>query len=227
MSRREHIHRHYTPRVHPDRPGHEILDWASAEAQEARFAVLGRVLRDLSAPVSSPSSQPVTRNPQPATHNRLTLLDAGCGLAELRQWLIWQGLSVQYTGCDLTPAVLHEARRRQPGADLLLADLFHAAPFPPCAFDVVFSSGLFNLELGNNEAFLDEALPALARLTRRRLVVNLLHVRTAPKYPLCHYYDPADIRRRFSGLGRSVEVIDDYLPNDFTLVWHLPEEGGG
>ena len=143
--------------------------------------------------------------------------------AELRQWLIRQGLSVRYTGCDLTPAVLHEARRRQPGADLLLADLFHAAPFPPRAFDVTFSSGLFNLELGNNEAFLDEALPILARLTRRRLVVNLLHVRTEQKYPLCHYFDPDDIRRRFAGLGRGLDVIDDYLPNDFTLVWHLPE----
>ena len=230
MSRREHIHRHYTPRVHPDRPGHEILDWASAEAQEARFSVLGRVLRELSAPVSSPSSQFTTHNSQPTPHNPppanrtpLTLLDAGCGLAELRQWLIRQGLSVRYTGCDLTPAVLHEARRRQPGADLLLADLFHAAPFPPRAFDVTFSSGLFNLELGNNEAFLDEALPILARLTRRRLVVNLLHVRTEQKYPLCHYFDPDDIRRRFAGLGRGLDVIDDYLPNDFTLVWHLPE----
>ena len=232
MSKRSHIHRHYESRIHPEREGFDVLDWASADAQHVRFAVLARLLREL---------------PAHAEILPLRLLDAGCGLADLRAYLQADGFAVDngkpmrsahsgkrqtdapiaacqttppvaYTGVDITPGILAEARRRQPDAQLLLADLFEEEPFPARSFDVVFASGLFNLNLGNNDDFIRRGVPRLLNLTSRLLVVNFLHVRTPHKYDHCHYTHPEELLREFGPLAAHAEIVADYLPNDFTLV---------
>jgi hypothetical protein len=233
MSQRSRIQRHYEPRVHPERESFDILDWASQDAQHARFAVLARLLRKL-------AGQPLAGNPPAKSPPPLRLLDAGCGLADLRAYLRQDGFSVDpgpaaphpepgvrqpafpvplaYTGVDITPAILAEARRRQPDAQLLLADLFTEEPFPPQSVDVVFASGLFNLNLGNNAEFIRSGVPRLFGLASRLLAVNFLHERTPHKYGHCHYTHPDDLLREFGPLAARADVIADYLPNDFTLV---------
>ncbi len=239
MSKRSHIHRHYESRVHPEREGFDVLDWASADAQHVRFAVLARLLREL-PPHSEIGMQHAEIPP-------LRLLDAGCGLADLRAYLQANGFtvdgdetirsvhsvtrqpdariaalpnnpSVAYTGVDITPGILAEARRRQPDTQLLLADLFEEEPFPAHSFDVVFASGLFNLNLGNNDAFIRRGVPRLLNLASRLLVVNFLHVRTPHKYEHCHYTHPEELLKEFGPLAAHAEIVADYLPNDFTLV---------
>ena len=227
MSNRSRIHDHYASRVHPERAGFDILDWASADAQHARFAVLARLLRQPEAPTPPPPPVPcppspvhrppstVYRPPPPALPR---LLDAGCGLADLRLYLRESAVAVDYTGVDITPGILAEAQRRQPDARLLLADLFEEEPFPPRSFDVVFASGLFNLNLGNNAEFIRRGVPRLFSLASHRLVVNFLHERTAHKYGHCHYTHPEELLVEFRGLAARAEIVADYLPNDFTLV---------
>jgi len=239
MSKRSHIHRHYESRVEPEREGFDILDWASADAQQVRFAVLASQLRELAGHAESEKRQ--------AEIFPLRLLDAGCGLADLRIYLRENGFTVDgseiirsahlgkrptdvliaarqntppvaYTGVDITPGILAEARRRQPDAQLLLADLFAEEPFPPQSFDVVFASGLFNLNLGNNAEFIRQGVPRLFKLASRLLVVNFLHVRTAHQYDHCHYTHPEELLREFGPLAARAEIVADYLPNDFTLV---------
>ncbi len=223
MSKRAHIHRHYEPRVRPERESFDILDWGSAGAQHARFAVLARLMRGLA---DSAQGRP------------LRLLDAGCGLADLRIHLLANGFTdadapadaqqatrstelsvpLAYIGVDITPGILAEARRRQPDAQLLLADLFTEEPFPPQSFDVAFASGLFNLNLGNNAAFIRSGVPRLFGLASRLLVVNFLHVRTPHRYEHCHYAHPDELLHEFRPLAARAELIADYLPNDFTLA---------
>ena len=225
MRQRDRIHQHYTPRVQPHRASYDILDWSSSEAQQARFRVLLRVLRSQEfasrlpgAPRVAGSSAPgaeVLHAPPAAAYS---LLDAGCGLADLRLFLLVHGVHAPYVGVDLTPAILQEGRRRQPATHFVQADLFAAAPFRPRSFDVVFASGIFNLNLANNEAFVRKAVPVLFGLARVCLVANFLHLRTAQKYPHCSYYSPAALSHDFAALAHRLEVVDDYLENDFTLV---------
>jgi SAM-dependent methyltransferase len=202
--RRDHIHRHYTPRVHPERDSYDILDWGSAATQCARFQVLADLLRD------TPALAGLPRGPR--------LLDAGCGLADLRPFLESRGQRVRYVGADLTPAILKEARRRQPDADLVLTDLFAAPPFFPETFDVVFASGIFNLNLGNNDAFVQRAVPALARLAAGCVVANFLHAGAPVKHAHCHYYEPVPLMAALAGAGRRIDCREGYLDHDFTLV---------
>ncbi len=194
------IHDHYTPRINAVDPGWKILDWATPESQLKRFETLLHHLRG--------RGQPLPR----------TLLDVGCGTADLLPFLQAEMPELRYTGVDLLGEIIDEAKRRHPGATLLQANLFERNIFAPRAFDVVFCSGAFNLELGNNAEFLTRALPVLWELTEQTLVVNLLHDRTPKKFPACHYYAPADVLALCKKLTPDVTLDESYLPNDFTVV---------
>ena len=200
MPRVERIRQHYEARLDCERPNYDILDWASPEAQRCRFDVFRRVLEQCSLA------------------SGFSVLDVGCGMTDLASYLDGSCLSATYIGVDITYALLAEARRRSPGRCVLQADVFAAPPFAPGAVDVCYCSGVFNLNLGNNEAFALQALPRLARLSRSVAVANFLHCRTSDPYPHCYYFDPDRIVSAMEREGLRVNVIDDYLENDFTVV---------
>ena len=195
MSHKKTIREHYESRIAPGRASHEVLDWASAEGQLARIRALCRNV-DLAGK---------------------TLLDLGCGLGDLWGFLKECGIAADYTGVDLLERMVDEARRRHPDAHFVCADVFTANPFEPESFDVVFASGAFNLNLGNNQQFLAAAIPRLLELSRDVVVLNLLrrHDDDDPRY---FYYQPDAVLPLLAEHGGHVELLDDYLPSDFTIV---------
>lgn len=200
-SKTRQITAHYERRIAPNRESYDVLDWGTRESQLARFRVLLDSL--VHAPVASETP---------------SLLDVGCGLTDLCSFLEQCRLAIDYTGVDLTPGILAEARRRHPGRRLVQADVFEGGPFRDNAFDVSYCSGVFNLQLGNNDAFARRGLAGLARYARCRALANFLHIRTREKYPHCHYFDPDELMTYAATLVPRVELVDDYLTNDFTIV---------
>jgi SAM-dependent methyltransferase len=198
MAKHEQIRDHYRRLIQPGRENFEILDWAAESTQKLRFAVLaGQV--DL---------------------HRRRLLDVGCGLGDLLEFLA-DDLDLDYTGLDITPELLDLARRNHPAARFVQGDLFgEDPPLTGEHFDVVFCSGTLNLNLGNNMAFLGRAFDRMLGVTAPagQTVVNLLNDRldnTDDRY--FHYNLPA-VLEIVQPMCSDVRVIDDYLPNDFTLV---------
>ena len=203
MSRTKRIREHYEPRILPARKHFDILDWASVASQQARFAVLVRNV-DLAGK---------------------SLLDVGCGLGDLLAFLTARGIAVEYTGVDIVEKMVERARRQHPAARFIHADPFADDPFGEERFDVVFCSGTFNLDLGNDRQFVPRALKRLSELAREYLVFNLLHVRAA-SHGYCAYYDPAEVLPWVTPMAREVRLVDDYLPNDFTVICRLGDEPG-
>jgi len=206
MSRRRKIHDHYEPRIHPLRESFDVLDWADAGSQIARFKVL-------------------------ADHVDIAgkcLLDVGCGLGDLWHYLNLRGIAVNYTGVDLLAKMIAEAQRRCPGARLVVGDVFKGEALAGETFDVVFCSGAFNLNLGNNKQFLRQAVRRLLELSHRTVAFNLLHqrARRLRSSKLYYYYDPRDVLRFVESLGCGARILDDYLPNDFTVVCEKTKEPG-
>jgi len=196
MSRRKAIQRHYEPRITPGRENFDVLDWSDAESQQRRFQVL------------------IDHVPLAGK----TLLDVGCGLGDLWGYLKERSIPAQYTGVDLIEKMIAAARRQHADAEFLCADLFTEDAPQIGPFDVVFCSGAMNLELGNNRRFLPLAMRRMLDLAGVTVVVNLLHVRTPDKYEHCAYYDPADVLIALADLSCEARIIDDYLPNDFTVI---------
>lgn len=114
--------------------------------------------------------------------------------------------------------MVEAARLRHPGARFVHADIFTSSPFEPESFDVVFCSGAFNLNLGNNLEFLPSAVRTMLGLSRRDVVFNLLHRRAATAEARYYYFDPDDVQKMLAGLDCQVRMIDDYLDNDFTVI---------
>jgi SAM-dependent methyltransferase len=201
MSRKRKIQQYYSKRVFPDWEGYEILSWSSREAQHQRFQVLLDIMRSHFEEGVCP-----------------TLLDIGCGLAELADFLEKADFPVRYLGVDLTAEVLEEARHRCPGLDLRLLDVFaDPCPFPEQSFDVVFASGIFNMELGNNSAFAVSGMRRMATLAKQLAVANFLHQRCLFQHSICHFYDPDELIAQLRMKGVSLQLYENYLDNDFTL----------
>jgi len=195
MSRRDHIRAHYEPRIQPGCESYDIVDWADRESQFVRFSAFV-CNSDLEGK---------------------SLLDVGCGVGDLWDFLQERGVNVRYRGVDILERMVEAARERHPEAAFVCGDVFGEDPLAGERFDVVFSSGTFNLDLGNNREFLLEAVSRMLELAGEAVVFNLLHERTENKYDHCVYFDPAEIVRLLEPLPCEIETLDDYLPNDFTV----------
>jgi len=196
LSKQRAIRNHYARRISPGRHGFDIADWQDASSQRLRFEVLAANV---------------------ALEGK-SLLDVGCGVGDLWGFFVEKNVLVDYTGVDIVASVVEEARRRHPDVRFECRDLFAVEPLERERYDVVFCSGTFNLDLGNNRAFLADALPRLLRLARESLVVNFLHRRSKRQHQHCVYYDPDEVAAVLEPWGFDVRILDDYLPNDFTVI---------
>lgn len=199
---------HYEPRVSKNREKFDMLDWGNREAQLKRFQVLAEVLKKI-LPSASPQ----------AGDRLISLLDAGCGFAELAEFLHSRQLPVDYTGIDLCTGFITAAAASRPSLDLVIGDVFREPLFQTNSFDLVVCSGALNLASPAHDEFIRLALASMLALCRNCLAVNFLHARTADKYVHCHYYQPEEaIALLPTNTGLSIKVFDDYLENDFTLA---------
>lgn len=191
------------------------LWWPNAEDLAARYEVF-------MAPLLPPPGAP-----------RLSLLDFGCGLGFLPDWLAANGLleAVEYTGLDASPAILAAARARHPALRFIEADVLRDGP--PGAHDAVLAIGIFTARFTNSEAdmraYAEATLAALWPAARRCLAFNAMskHV-DWEREDLFHW--PVDEVLRFSRahLSRHVAMRGDYgLWEHSYHVWREPRREAG
>lgn len=165
---------------------------------------------------------------------RLRLLDVGCGLGFLPDWLAANGLlaAVDYTGLDASAAILERARARWPSLRFAHGDPL-AGDIPPGGFDAVVAIGLFTARFTNSiEGMRDYSMATLAALwphAGRCLAFNAMskHVEWE-REDLFHW--PADEILHFCRLrlARHVAMRSDYGLWEYTFhVWREPRRFGG
>jgi len=172
------------------------LGIGSRESQEARFQVLTEI-GDLT---------------------EAAVLDVGCGFGDLHAFLERRGIPVRYTGVDIQPAFIEEARRRRPGDEFFCADIENFEP--KTRPDYVFVSGSFNVKFREDqEAWVFRVLRRMFSYAGRGVGINLLST----------YFDPGHYREDMfycvperalalaHSITRWVTLRHDYLPHDFTL----------
>ena len=190
------IEKHYSLRVNSKDKAYHILDWESEEAHLSRFSVLTDQL-DISG---------------------LSILDVGCGLGDLYGFIRDKKIDVTYTGIDILDEMIQEACRRYPDASFLSGDMFSHNLFSEGEYDVVYSSGIFNLNLGNNRDFLQNALPVFFKVASKWVVFNLLdpdHPVQSEKYS---YFEPEEVIPWVAEFSEHICVVRDYVPHDFTVI---------
>ncbi|MFN3659636.1 MAG: class I SAM-dependent methyltransferase [Brevinematales bacterium] len=173
------------------------LDWEDEYSHHKRFAVLCELVN----------------------LRKKKLLDVGCGLGSLYRYLKRLGIDCEYTGIDVLPEMIDLARKYSPDGNFLCGDPFERDGFDPQSFDVVYASGIFNLDVGKGKSFLFEAIPQMEKWAKEALVFNALHCRSHCQEAPYVYYDPQEVlfflRARYSF---KITLVDDYLINDFTIL---------
>lgn len=170
------------------------LDWGSRESQRLRFAVLAGV----------------------GALDGASVLDVGCGLGDLYDWLIGQGWQGDYTGIDLTPRMIALARERFPDLHLEQRDLL-TEPIGDGTFDYVMASGIFYLRRSEPFEYLQHMVEAMFRHCRRAVAFNSLSAWAPQQDPGEFYADPPATLSFARSLTPRLSLRHDYHPRDFTV----------
>jgi SAM-dependent methyltransferase len=170
------------------------LDWGSRDSQALRFSILAQVARVEGASV----------------------LDVGCGVGDLLEYLRLKEVSVDYTGYDLTPEMIQSARRRFPEHRFETRDLLMEQE-PTELFDYVLASGIFYLRQYEPMRYLESMARRMFAACRKGVAFNTLSIMASQRAPGEFYADPADVLKMCLEITPSVAVRHDYLPHDFTV----------
>lgn len=199
------INSYYIDKITKENPSYKIHGWESQDAQNIRFNVLYNAVK----------------------LKGLSLLDVGCGVGSLLDYLNTKRVKVSYVGIDILKEMVLLAKERHSDSLFLHQNIFTDNPFPNGSFDVVFASGIFNLDLGNNEKFMQEAISLFGKLASKYIVFNCLSTSSQDKEAGYAYTDKESIPYILKKSGirmASYKIIDDYLQNDMSVVISLEDK---
>ena len=201
MSRLEILKKHYEPRIEKYTETSKVLDWESTDAQFKRFTAM---IDNIKLQGKS-------------------ILDIGCGCGDLYGLLKELDTDIDYTGVDILEKMVERAAREYSGARFVHADIFSpgfkAVPvLGREGFDITFTSGIFNLNAGNNEKFLKAAVPVIAGLSAEAFVFNLLDPASPDRDDSYFYYEPEAAIRLSEPFSSEIQLVKGYLSNDYTLI---------
>ena len=196
---------HYINRVKDfNIPEYQVLDWESKEAQELRFKTLIEHFNMESS----------------------ILLDVGCGLGSLAEYIDNQNINLYYIGIDIMPEMIERAKAKtfkNINPQFMTLDFFGNSNIEK-EFDYIYSSGIFNLNLGNNDKFLKDAIKLFLIATRKGVCFNLLDISFKEKYgDKYYYYEKEDILKTTKEILESLnikynlKISDEYLNDDFSV----------
>jgi len=171
------------------------VDWGSRESQVRRFEVLAQI-----GPLGSDS-----------------VLDVGCGQGDFYEWLRGTGYRGEYTGIDITPAMVRTARRRFSDAAFLDIDLMSDPTTLDLRRDWIFASGIFTFRRAEAVRYMESMIATMFGLARKGLAVNSLSAWADRPAGGEFRADPLHFLGFCRALTPFVVLRHDYHPGDFTL----------
>lgn len=182
------------------------LDWKSKEGQELRF----KIFNDLIGMTLEKKS--------------FSVLDIGCGFADLFGFLKKRGHKFSYQGYDLSDKIIENAKKRYPEAKVEVRNIMENPP--PHKFDYVFCSGIFNIsfEKENHMEFVHQMLLRMFDYAEIGVCVNFLSSNALA------FVDEKDIGKNQYFYFKPEELVNfcnfithfyilrhDYHPGDFSI----------
>ena len=172
------------------------LGWKLPEGQQARFNILSRI----------------------GNLNRHSVLDAGCGHGDLREYLGNIYPELRYYGVEQIPAILKEAVDRYshlPETYFFEGD-FSSAELP--AVDYVLACGALSYRNSDN-LFVLKTIEKLFNVCRIGFGFNLLR-KIEPAEGLLEAYNPVYILEFCRKLTEKVTLVENYYEDDYTVLMY-------
>ena len=212
---REHLH----PRFHlKDFPGFSAKDLSALERYYRR-QLTGEQAPEKKVGWQTPHSQRVRFEALSAVGplKGARVLDIGCGLGAFWGFLKENKIPVVYTGVDLFPNVIREARQLHPDAHFQVRRLL-SRPFKAKSFDYSFLSGVFNVRVRDNWEYMRAVLLSALRQSRKAVAFNILNAESGLQEKDRFMVEPKELVAFGRGLGVArAHLMDHYHHLDLTL----------
>ena len=169
------------------------LYWSSKEIQELRFSVLSGI----------------------GVRSGDSVLDVGCGFADLKGWFEAQGIVVDYTGVDISPDLIAVAKEKHPDCDLYVGELTDCS-FSEGSFDWVLLSGALNEPYNDEGKYTRAMIRQMYQLSRYGTAFNLLNAQVVQAFDLQSFYTD-EMLEFCQELNAHCKLRTDYLENDFSI----------
>ena len=177
------------------------VDWNSIESQELRFSILKSII--------DPNVK------------KKSILDYGCGFGYMYAYMKKTDKNFQYTGFDISEAMLLEAKKLYKGKDAQWISSVSAKQ----KFDYVIASGIFNVRLESSkkdwEKYMLHTLDAMNRCSEKGFSFNVLTKYSDKEYTkdYLYYADPLFLfdycKKNYS---KYVTLLHDYPLYEFTIL---------
>ena len=188
----------------------QALYWSNREIQEKRFEQLINLLPP----------------PQKLNHQAWSLLDVGCGFADLLTYLENRDYVPLYTGVDISPDIVLAAKSLHPQQTILQAELADC-DFIESQFDYVMLSGALNEVVeteiegtaDNQGDYAKSVIKQMYLIAKKGVAFNLLdnrHPWIKSRFDLQSFI-PDEMVNYCQSFADEVTLIEGYLENDFTL----------
>jgi SAM-dependent methyltransferase len=156
--------------------------------------------------------------------SKMTILDYGCGVADLKNYLTKNFYNLSYSGCDINDAFIKEAKSKFPDTDLYI---IQTSKDIKGQYDIILVSGTFNLigidDYDCMKQYVYDNIYTLFEKCNYMLTVNFLSHTTDDEYKYKgHFYlDPMELYK-FSIKKMTTRIhIDTYsLPFEITMKFY-------
>jgi trans-aconitate methyltransferase len=143
-----------------------------------------------------------------------SILDVGCGLGDLYQFLKLNFDDFSYLGIDLVPELIEQAKKKYPSAQFQNWDIMD---FPEKSFSYVLSSGAMSFKVPDHKEKYFQMIKKLFNLAQEGVAFNMLDRKGHVDDELFAAYDDKEIVSFCQTLAPNVRLINGYSPQDFTV----------
>lgn len=180
----------------------------------------------LAARFSSPEEQIATYHRLCLLPNlgKSSLLDVGCGQGDLYGMLKEAGYQGEYTGIDITPAMIEMAKNKYPSGNFAVADIFNLPRDFKKDFDYVIAAGCFNVKFSEEQKTLvPKAMKVMYELCTKAVSMTLLShygYEVAKGFDCLVCYEPGEIVQQVLSITPSLVMDHQSLPAEFVITMY-------
>jgi SAM-dependent methyltransferase len=150
--------------------------------------------------------------------NGKSILDIGCGLGDLVEFLNETGVSnYTYTGIDISHEFVNfaELRHGKQNVSFLAGDVMSLGDINA---DIVLASGTFSFRQYGMKKYVGKSLEKMYSISNYFCSANFLSDKAEVKLRKNQYYSPEWVLNEALGLSDNVELIYGSPKNEFTIV---------